>query len=142
MSAHVVLEWARPWGAAQLEVEGAPRLAIHFDRTEAAIREPVRCEVEIERGRGTSMLLATVGLPPGAEVERGDLAALTAVSGPVSRYDVEPSRVVVYVRSSAKFAFGFRPRMAMRAQSLPSRLEDYYNPDASAVVPPVAFDVH
>jgi hypothetical protein len=53
--------------------------------------------------------------------------------------------VVFYIWPSAGgsgFSFDFRPRYRMESLSAPSRLYDYYNPEAAAVVAPVKFSVH
>ena len=59
-------------------------------------------------------------------------------------YDVLPDRVIFYLWPSAggsDFTFQFRPRFAMRAETAPSLLYDYYNPDAAVTVQPTRFDV-
>jgi hypothetical protein len=94
--------------------------------------------------RGYGMMLAEVGIPPGAEVDRESLErSLQERSGP-SRYDVLPDRVIFYLWPSAggsDFTFQFRPRFAMQAETAPSLLYDYYNPDATVTVQPTRFDV-
>jgi hypothetical protein len=40
------------------------------------------------------------------------------------------------------FGFDFRLRYRMEASSAPSKLYDYYNPEAAASVAPVKFAVH
>jgi len=91
------------------------------------------------------MLLAEVGLPPGAEVDRASLDKARDMSGwELSSYEVQPDRVVFYVWPRAggtTFSFAFRPRFSMKALTGPSLLYDYYNPDASASVPPVKLEV-
>ncbi len=53
-------------------------LAVQFDRLDAAVGEPVQCSVKAERVgfRGYGMMLAEIGLPPGAEVDRSSLDKL------------------------------------------------------------------
>jgi hypothetical protein len=46
-----------------------------------------------------------------------------------------------YTEKQRQFEFTFRPRLGLKAQSAPSVLYDYYNPEARAVEKPVAFDV-
>ena len=86
------------------------------------------------------MMLAEVGLPPGAEVDRASLEALQ-----VDRYDVLPDRVVFYLLPRAggvSLDFAWRSRMRMTAKTGVSRLFDYYNPVAMAEVSPVRWTVH
>ena len=62
----------------------------------------------------------------------------------VYQYDVLPDRVILYMWPSAggsHFAFRFRPPFAMQAETAPSLLYDYYNPEASVTVKPSRFDV-
>jgi hypothetical protein len=87
------------------------------------------------------MLLAEIGLPPGADVDRASLE-LAMKQGGVSQYDVLPDRLIVYLWPQAggsNFAFKFRPRFGLAAESAPSLLYDYYNPEARVVVAPTKF---
>jgi hypothetical protein len=80
-----------------------------------------------------------------AEVDRSSLEAAVRQSGwEINHYDVLPDRVVVYLwphAGGAKFFFTFRPRFGLKAQTSPSTLSDYYNPEAHAVVEPAEFRV-
>jgi len=62
----------------------------------------------------------------------------------ISQYDVLPDRIVVYLWPSAggvSFDFKFRPRFGLTAKNATSILYDYYNPEATVVVPPSLFKV-
>jgi uncharacterized protein YfaS (alpha-2-macroglobulin family) len=126
---------------------GGLRLVAQFDKTEAAVGTPINCHVEAERigFSGYGMLLAEIGLPPGADVDRASLDAAIKKSGWVlTQYDILPDRLIVYLwpyAGATKFDFTFRPRFGLKAQSAPSVIYDYYNPEARAVVKPVKFVV-
>jgi hypothetical protein len=146
--AEIVTSYYRPWGSQGGAAEAGPlRLHVHFDRTRAAIGEPVRCEVTTERigFRCHGMLLAEIGLPPGADVDRDSLeSARWSPATELYQYDILPDRVVAYLwprGGESTFSFTFRPRMGLRAATAASRLYDYYNPEASTVVAPVRFTV-
>jgi hypothetical protein len=123
------------------------RLSVGYDRTSAGVNEEVTCSVEAVRGGGggRGMLLAEVGLPPGADVDRASLdRAVEESGGALNRYDVLPDRLVVYLwphAGAARFRFKFRPRYGLNALTAPSQLSDYYNPEARTVVPPTRFVV-
>jgi uncharacterized protein YfaS (alpha-2-macroglobulin family) len=125
----------------------ALRLAVRFDRTEAKIGEEITCRVEAERVgfSGYGMMLAEVGLPPGAEVKRESLEKAVKEAGwGVSQYDVLPDRVILYLWPRAggtRVEFKFKPRFGVKALSAASVLYDYYNPEARAVVAPAKFVV-
>ena len=125
----------------------ALRLTTTFDKNEARINDEITCHVTAERVgfRGYGMMLAEIGLPPGAEVDRASLeTAMKSSDWAISQYDVLPDRVVVYLWPRAggvDFNFKFRPRFALTAKTAPSLIYDYYNPDARAVVAPTKFIV-
>ncbi len=131
----------KPGGARAL------RLAVNFDKIEARIGENITCKVEAERVgfSGYGMMLAEVGLPPGAEVDRASLELAVKNAGyAINHYDVLPDRLIFYLWPSAggcKFSFQFRSRFGTKAQSSASILYDYYNPEARAVVAPTRFVV-
>jgi uncharacterized protein YfaS (alpha-2-macroglobulin family) len=125
----------------------ALKLETRFDRYESKVMEEITCQVKAERVgfKGYGMLLAEIGLPPGADVDRASLeAAMRGSDWAINQYDILPDRVVVYLWPSAggtEFSFKFRPRIAMKAKATASTVYDYYNPEARAVVAPGMFVV-
>jgi hypothetical protein len=123
------------------------RLVTKFDKTEGNISDQINCHVEAERigFRGYGMMLAEIGLPPGADVDRSSLdSAMKGSDWSISQYDILPDRVILYLWPRAggtKFDFKFRPRFGLRAQTAASLVYDYYNPEARAIVAPVRFVV-
>lgn len=123
----------------------ALRLNVGFDSLKGEAGKSLKCTVDAERigFQGYGMMLAEIGLPPGADVDRQSLqAALEDFN--VSSYEVLPDRVVVYLWPKAggtKFSFKFTPRFSMKAATAPSVLYDYYNPEAHATVAPARFEV-
>lgn len=124
----------------------ALRLDYKCDKPNAAIMEEVSCVVEAERVgfQGYGMLLAEIGTPPGADISRESLEKAIETEGSISRYDILPDRIVIYMWSRAggtKFNFKFRPRYGINAQTPSSIVYDYYNPEAQATVGPLKFSV-
>jgi hypothetical protein len=124
----------------------ALRLDYKCDRQTAAIMQEINCSVEAERigFKGYGMLLAEIGLPPGADVSRESLQASMDADWSLSRYDVLPDRIVLYMWSKAggtKFNFKFKPRYGINALTPASTVYDYYNEEAKATVVPLRFDV-
>ena len=123
------------------------RLVTRFDKTEGKISDQINCHVEAERigFSGYGMMLAEIGLPPGADVDRASLeSAMKGSDWSLTQYDILPDRVVVYLWPRAggtKFDFTFRPRFGLRAQTAASLMYDYYNPEARAIVAPTKFVV-
>jgi hypothetical protein len=124
----------------------ALRLDVRFDNTKPKVGGAVRCTVKAERigFMGYGMMLAEIGLPPGVDVDRASLDAALESYGS-GRYDVLPDRIVFYLWPKAggtEFTFSFRPRFRMEANTTPSLLYDYYNPEARSVVMPVKFIIN
>jgi uncharacterized protein YfaS (alpha-2-macroglobulin family) len=123
------------------------RLVTRFDKTESNVSDQINCHVEAERigFSGYGMMLAEIGLPPGADVDRASLdSAMKGSDWSISQYDILPDRLIVYLWPRAggtKFDFKFRPRFGLRAQTAASMVYDYYNPEARAIVAPTRFVV-
>ena len=123
------------------------RLAVSYDKTDARVGDEVRCSVEAERigSSGWGMMIAEIGLPPGAEVDRRALDDVINNSGwTISHYDVQPDRLVLYLWPRAggtKLSFTLRPRYGLKARTAPSELYDYYNPEAEVSLAPTDFVV-
>ncbi len=121
------------------------RYSVKFDHASAAPGDSIHCTVHAERVgfRGYGMMLAEVGLPPGADVDRASLDSAVADSGwDVQSYEIQPDRVVSYLWPRAggtTFSFWLKVRFPMKAQSSESVLCDHYNPQARASVPPSRF---
>jgi hypothetical protein len=122
------------------------RLRVKFDKTDGNVNDEITCNVETERvgNRGWGMILAEIGVPRGADVDRSSLETAVKNSGwTISQYDVLPDRVVVYLWPSGvvKFNFKFRPRFGLNAKTAASVVYDYYNPEARAVLEPATFRI-
>lgn len=149
-SVQALASFYKPWSGASGNTETRTndlRLQAKCDKTEGRVGDEFTCHVEAERiaFRGYGMMLAEIGVPPGADVDRSSLETAMKGSGwVINQYDVLPDRVVVYLwpyAGGAKFDFKFRARFGLNAKSAASVLYDYYNPEARAVVPPATFKV-
>ena len=123
------------------------RMTVTYDRTSLDVGDEAHAVVHVERvgHRGYGMLLADVGLPPGADVDRASLDRAVRSGWDVGRYEVQPDRVVFYVWPRAggtTFTFAFKPRLALAAKTAASSLYDYYNPDEQVAVTPQLFTVN
>jgi hypothetical protein len=131
--------------SAKGDAAGSLRLSVSYDRTSAEINQEITCSVQAERvgHSGYGMMLAEIGLPPGAEVDRESLERTAKETGwSINSYDILPDRVVLYLwpyGGGTKFSFKFRPRYGLDALTAPSTLYDYYNPEGHAAVAPTRF---
>jgi len=116
------------------------------DKQQANIMDEIICSVEVKRTSYPyyGMLLAEIGLPPGADVDRAALEKIREANWSVSRYEVLPDRIIFYMWASpqgTKFDFKFKPRYGINAQTPASFVYDYYNEEAKAIVAPLKFDI-
>jgi hypothetical protein len=145
-SVQAVANYYVPWSNT-VERKSDLRLLAKFDKTESRTSDAITCHVEAERigFSGYGMMLAEIGLPPGADVDRSSLeTAMTSSGWSLTQYDVLPDRVVFYLWPRAggvKFDFKFRPRFGLKAKSAASIMYDYYNPDSRTVVAPSIFKI-
>ena len=149
--ARYYIPWNQPSAKSKSGIRAGDRdalaLRVNYDRTTIQRDEVIHCKVHAERigFRGYGMLLAEIGLPPGAVVDRESLEyEMTGDHWEISQYEVRPDRIVVYLWPKAggtDFEFAFRPRYGMNALTAPSFLYDYYNPESQVVVPPVRIEV-
>ena len=154
-SVQAVARYYIPWDQSSAKSESGIRtgdsdalaLRVNYDRTTIQRDEVIHCKVHAERigFRGYGMLLAEIGLPPAAVVDRDSLAQATAGdTWEISQYEIQPDRLVVYLWPKAggtDFEFAFRPRYGMNALTAPSILYDYYNPEAQVIVQPSRIEV-
>ncbi len=135
------------WAEAKLAASNrAVRFDYQCDSQTATIMQEINCAVEIERidYRGYGMLLAEIGIPPGADVSRESLEAAMKTDWSISRYEILPDRIVVYLWAKdggTKFNFKFKPRYGIEAQTPASTVYDYYNEEARATIAPLKFRV-
>jgi hypothetical protein len=136
-----------PWPQTAVRTSSELRLSVQFNNLNASVAEPVRCSVKAERVgfRGYGMMLAEIGLPPGAEVDRASLEPLMDdETAGLDHYEVLSDRVVFYLwprAGGASLQFYLMTRMPMSAKSAASVLYDYYNPEALTEIAPVQWQV-
>lgn len=136
-----------PWKQTAPRTSPELSFGVEFDRLRVTLGEPVRCRVKAKRAgfKGYGMMLAEIGLPPGADVDRSSLqSAVEDGAQGLDHYEVLPDRVVLYLwpkAGGAEVNFYLTPRIAMIAKSVPSVLYDYYNPEAVTEVAPVLWTV-
>ncbi|MFV0389859.1 MAG: alpha-2-macroglobulin family protein [Pyrinomonadaceae bacterium] len=150
MMTQLVTSYYTGWENAEtsnVNINASRQLAFDYgcDKYDARIMDEISCGVKAERigYKGYGMLLAEIGIPPGAEVDRESLEAAKRTNS-ISRYDILPDRIIVYlwaIPGGSNFQFKFKPRYGINAQTPESFIYDYYNEDAKAVVRPLKFVV-
>jgi uncharacterized protein YfaS (alpha-2-macroglobulin family) len=133
VSAHHV-----PWTAGGAQVGGPLELQVAYDRTSLAVDETVTANLTVRNltSLSQSMLLVTVGLPPGFELQTDELDADVA-TGRISRYERTGKQLILYITriepsSSLVVEYSLRASMPVRAADGGSKVALYYQPDQKA----------
>ncbi len=121
-----------PWKS---KADSRPKLSIKvkYDRTSLFADDMVKASASIDyRGEQTSsMVIADLGIPPGFTILTGDFDELKD-KGRISRYEVTPRKVIVYLMGLAPdvkivIPYRLKARFPIRAKTPPSSVYEYYN---------------
>jgi hypothetical protein len=118
-------------------------MTIQFGTTKPLPGKPVEVTAHVERVgfQGYGMMIAEIGLPPGADVDRASLESAVAASDlQLNQYEIPPDKVLIYLWPRAgglTMHFRFTPRYGIDAFTAPSSVYDHYNPDARFDRPPI-----
>jgi uncharacterized protein YfaS (alpha-2-macroglobulin family) len=137
VSYNLVSSYNQPW-APQLPGTGPLALSVAYDRTSLAVDDSVSATVKISNQTAATqrMLLVTLGLPPGFELESADLSAYVA-NGQLSRFEQTGRQLILYVtalaaRSDLSITYRLRATMPVRAADGGGQVQLYYQPDQTA----------
>jgi len=132
-----------PWRTPSLldPPAGPLAIAVSYDRAALSVDETVSAHLTITNltSVSQSMLLVTVGLPPGFELQTDALDGFVA-AGQISRYERTAKQLILYVtriEPAAVLALDYRllARMTVRAADGGSEVALYYQPDQKASSP-------
>lgn len=137
----VITEQYAPWPSGGVAGQSL-QLDVTYDRTELAVNETVQATARIEllAPQPSNMLLVELGVPPGFRVDRNTLEDL-AFEGVIDDYLVREDRIEIYLSNVApnqpiEFSYTLQARLALSAQTRPSRVYDYYTPETAQSLPP------
>ncbi|HTW49786.1 MAG TPA: MG2 domain-containing protein [Acidobacteriaceae bacterium] len=140
-----------PWPtAAQHE---ALTIDLAYDRTKLAQNDIVTVTATIHNNlhATANMVMVDLGIPPGFDLLSEDLQTLvektaSASSGRLEKFSQTATQAILYFDSlgpnqTVKLPFRLRAKYPIRAKTFESRVYEYYDPQISAVAPPVQFEV-
>jgi uncharacterized protein YfaS (alpha-2-macroglobulin family) len=129
-------------------------IEVDYDRTELAVDDTVEVAVTVqlnEPGGRAEQALIDLGLPPGFQVQQGDLAALVARDNDVpedydlptiERFELTGRQILIYVRNLSgaqplTFRYHLQAKFPLAVQTPASSAYDYYNPDIAGDYSPI-----
>lgn len=132
------LTWDSPAARSALPIG----LRVGYGPASVEVGRTLTCQVEARwsGAHGSGMVLLQVGVPPGFEVETGDLDALVAKKH-IARYSVTSSHVTLYLdgidaQTPARPSFRLRAVFPVRALAPASVAYAYYQPEARVETKP------
>jgi hypothetical protein len=124
-----------PWSAVPPEPTGPISIAVAYDQTSLAVNDSVRATATIQNltPATTNMLLVTLGVPPGFEVQTGDFQPYLD-AGVLSRAEVTGKQLILYVSElgasqTLSFEYSLRATLPVRASDGGAEVSLYYEPD-------------
>jgi hypothetical protein len=125
----------------------AVAIDVKYDKAELAVEDMVTAQVKIKNttpGR-MGMVLVDLGVPPGFEVQAGDLAELVG-SKVIQKYTLTGRQVIVYLEELAagqevNLQYRLKAKFPIKAKTPESTAYEYYNPDNRGVAEPVELTV-
>jgi uncharacterized protein YfaS (alpha-2-macroglobulin family) len=154
MQYQIVGRYYVPWARAADKGRREPlSIDLTYDRTRLAQDETVTARVRVQNNTAAraKMVMIDLGIPPGFEASGEDFAELVEMSrgragGKLEKYTITAKQVILYLdglnpKQAAEFDFRLRAKFPVRAQTLPARVYEYYNPAAGARTKPAVLSV-
>jgi uncharacterized protein YfaS (alpha-2-macroglobulin family) len=141
------LPWAEKPAGEELSIDVA------YDRTHLAQDDIATATATVKNNldKTANMVMVDLGIPPGFELLSEDLQdyqekSANRKSGHLSKFSLTATQAILYFDSFApgdtvRVKFRLRAKYPIRARTFKSRVYEYYDPEVSAVAPPVQLEV-
>ncbi|MCP4399388.1 MAG: hypothetical protein GY801_19075 [bacterium] len=124
------LPWQeRPEEKAPMDIE------VSYDKTELVQNDMLTANVLVKNNRPAraNMIIVDLGVPPGFEVQAGDLNEYVA-SETISRFSLTGRQIIVYLdyvdsETPVEFSYRLKAKFPVKAKTPKSTVYEYYNPD-------------
>jgi len=139
-----------PWpdGPREQPGTGAPlSIGVQYDKTQLSQNDSVTLTATVHNNTSAraEMPLIDLGVPPGFTVDPSALEAAVG-SGKISKYTIAARQVILYLEKldpneTLTLSYKLQARFPIRAKTPQSKAYPYYNPEKTAIAPPVAMVV-
>ena len=138
-----------PWKALNMSTyQDALSIDVDYDKTTLQKDDMVTCKVKVEsKIKGDlGMVVVDLGVPPGFQVQTGDLSELVG-SGVIQKFETTGRQVIVYLDKvlmgkSVSFSYRLLAKFPVKAKTPVTKVYQYYNPDINANAEPVSIVVN
>jgi len=147
----IVGSYFLPW--AEKPAGEALSIDVAYDRTHLAQDDIATATATIKNNldKTANMVMVDLGIPPGFDLLSEDLEdyqekSASRKSGHLSKFSLTATQAILYFDSFAPgdtvtVKFRLRAKYPIRARTFQSRVYEYYDPEVSAVAPPVQLEV-
>jgi hypothetical protein len=140
LSYNLVSSYNLPWATVPQEPEGPLAIELSYDKTSLFVNDSVQATATIRNTTESleNMILVTLGVPPGFQVQTSDLEAYLA-KGSLSRYELTGRQLILYLtalapKASVDFAYHLQATMPVKAVDGGAEAHLYYEPTQRALV--------
>jgi hypothetical protein len=124
-----------PWNDKPVDEEEPMSIEISYDKTELVKDDILTANVVVTNNRPAraNMVIVDLGIPPGFEVEAGDLAELVG-DEVISRFNLTGRQIIIYLeyvdqKQPVEFFYRLKAKFPVKAKTPKSTVYEYYNPD-------------
>jgi len=124
-----------PWQEKPAEGKEPMSIEVTYDKTELVKDDTLTAKVVIKNNRPAraNMVIVDLGVPPGFEVEAGDLAELVG-DKTIARFNLTGRQIIVYLeqvdqKKPIEFSYRLKAKFPVKAKTPKSTVYEYYNPD-------------
>ncbi|HVF10703.1 MAG TPA: hypothetical protein VNA16_07870, partial [Abditibacteriaceae bacterium] len=147
ISSKYYLPWQGVKGGGEIGDKPPLDVDVVYDRTELAVNDTVTCQAKVTNNRPltANMVIVDLGIPPGFEVEAGDLAELVG-SKKIQKFSLTGRQVIVYLEKVAAgetlgLEYRLKAKFPLKAKTPKSAVYEYYTPNIRSESKPVAMVV-
>ncbi len=143
----IVSRYYLPWKQIRPPAQEVLDITVDYDKTKLVQDDIVTANVTVRNNTPgtTSMIIVDLGIPPGFQVQSGDLAELVG-SNIIDKFKMTGRQIIVYLekltpKQTVKFSYRLKAKFPIKAKTPKSTVYEYYNPDNRADAKPVEIEV-
>ncbi len=126
-----------PWREKVVDEHAPMDIQVSYDKTELVKDDMLTANVVVTNNRPerANMVIVDLGIPPGFEVQAGDLNEHVS-SETISRFNLTGRQIIVYLdyvdqKQPVTFSYRLKAKFPVKAKTPKSTVYEYYNPDVS-----------
>jgi hypothetical protein len=139
----VIGKYYLPWAIGDKPKVEPLSIDVVYDKHKLEKDNLITCNVTIvnKRPATANMLLVDLGVPPGFEVQSGDLAELVS-TGIIQKFSLTSRQIILYFEKlqpngKVELKYRLRAKFPIKAKTRVSRVYEYYNPEVESFAEPV-----